>query len=255
MTKKLLIERQIETLAKKLNNFTLSDVEILVEKPKMDIIPMLEQMVNKGRLKCENEVYTYVPKELKCTNKKYSGSTDINSTIHSLPFKPFKPKETFVRNINELDGFVDFFFAPPNIKEKIKRIFKILKASHGLKGNKLKTFLAENKMCMDSYIKYKREIAENGLINLVGNSSKEPGEIYYFFKEYYLSPKQLTSVDARELAIQRFERLIKMKINRKRVTRAKVMLRWVKKEYTAEQIEKFRNINYSEFDTEKLFHE
>ncbi len=255
MTKKLLIERQIETLAKKLNNFTLSDVEILVEKPKMDIIPMLEQMVNKGRLKCENEVYTYVPKELKCTNKKHSGSTDINSTIHSLPFKPFKPKETFVRNINELDGFVDYFFATPPIKERIKKMFKILKDSHGMKGTKLKTFLAENKISMERYLKYKREISENGLVNLVGSSTREPGEIYYFFKEYYLSPKQLSIVDAKELAIRRFERLIKMRINRNRVTNAKVMLRWVQQEYTPEQIEKFRNINFSEFDTEKMFQE
>ena len=105
------------------------------------------------------------------------------------------------------------------------------------------------------YLKYKREISENGLVNLVGSSTREPGEIYYFFKEYYLSPKQLTIIDARELAIQRFERLIKMRINRNRVTRAKVMLRWVQQEYTPEQIEKFRNINFSEFDTEKIFQE
>ena len=147
MTKKLLMERQIEIMAKKLCNFTLNDAEVLLEKPRIDIIPMLEIMVNKGSLKYEKEVYTYVPKELiKCTSEKSSDSTDINSLIHCLPFKPVKPKEIYVRKINELDGFVDYFFATPPIKERIKKMFKILKDSHGMKGKKLKTFLAENKI-------------------------------------------------------------------------------------------------------------
>lgn len=105
------------------------------------------------------------------------------------------------------------------------------------------------------YTRFKNEISKNGLANLVGTETREPGEIYYFFKEYYLSPKQYTAVEARELAIQRLERLIKIKINRAKVTTAKTMLRWVHKEFYQKRIEKLRNINFSKFDTEKIFKE
>mgnify|MGYP004453509111 FL=1 len=57
------------------------------------------------------------------------------------------------------------------------------------------------------------------------------------------------------MAIQRFERLIKMQLNRGKITTARTMYKRLKQEYTIEQIEKFRNYNFSEFDAEKMFEE
>lgn len=131
----------------------------------------------------------------------------------------------------------------------------MLKETQGLRGSKLSQVLKKHEMSIKAYRRYKKEICQNGLVNLVGNDSAEPGEIYYFFKEYYLSPKKLNIDEARELAIQRFERLIKMQLNRGKITTAWTMYKRLKQEYTIEQIEKFRNYNFSEFDTEKMFEE
>lgn len=253
--KKTLLEKQIEIIAKKLNIFTLADLEVLVEKPRIDILSVLESQLSKNFLKQDGNSYIFVPKTVKSVKKEYVKDNREFSLIHCLLFQPKKPKEVYLRNINELDGFVDYFFSTKATKNKIKRILKILKDSHGLKGYKLRECLRENRISIETYNKYKNEIAKNGLINLVGNSTQEPGEIFYFFKEYYLSPKKLTIAEARELAIQRFEKLIKMRLNRGKITKASIMLRWLQQEYNSKQIEKFRNYNFLEFDTENMFHE
>ena len=49
--KKQILELQIETIAKKMNIFSLNDIEVLLEKNKVEIIPILEKMVNKNKLK------------------------------------------------------------------------------------------------------------------------------------------------------------------------------------------------------------
>lgn len=134
-------------------------------------------------------------------------------------------------------------------------MFRILKETQGKSDNALKLALKKERITLVKYTRFKNEISKNGLVNLVGAKTKEPGEIYYFFKEYYLSPKQYSLAEARELAIQRFERLIKIKINRAKITTAKTMFRWMRKEFSKKQIEKLRNINFSKFDTEKIFKE
>lgn len=248
------LEVKIITIAKKLKTFTVNDIEVLTECSKLEVMKTLEYLVSKNKLKENDEYYVYIPSKMKnhCKNKI---SCNENSLIHSLPFMPKKPKEIFIKRINDLDGFVDYFFAPPKVKEKIKKIFNILKETQGLKGGTLRESLKKHEMSVKSYNKYKEEVCKNGLINLVGKYTSEPGEIYQFYKEYYLSPKGLTSEEARELAIQRFERLIKIYLNRGKITSSSAMLKRLKQEYKDEQIEKFRNYNFSKFDTEKMFEE
>ena len=65
----------------------------------------------------------------------------------------------------------------------------------------------------------------------------------------------MTSEEARELAIQRFERLIKIRLNRSKITNERTMRKWLNMEYSQEQIKKFREYNFSEFDTDKMFSE
>lgn len=252
--KKRLIERQIEIVAKKLSIFTFNDLEVLLEKSKLELIPSLEFLVSKNILKHEDNSYIFIPPKIK-VNKSQESNNQENSLIHCLPFKTKKPKEVYLRNINEMDGFVDYFFAPQYVKNRIKTMFKVIKEAQGKKGNKLKEILDKNNVSMWQYKKYKYEFTNNGLVNVLGTSIQEPGEIFYFYKEYYLSPKQLSSNEAWELAIQRFEKLIKLRLNRSKITPPKTMYGWLKQEYTTKQIEKFRNYNFSEFDTEKLFHE
>lgn len=253
--KKTVLEKNIETAIKKLSIFTLSDLEILLEKSKIEIIPILEKMISKHIIKDNGDSYTYIPASNK-SKVKHTQSANTYESLHKmLPFRVKKPKEIFLRNINELDGFVDYFFAPPSVKVNIKNMFKILKQTQGKSGKALDIALKNANISLSKYTRFKNEISKNGLVNLVGSETREPGEIYYFFKEYYLSPKQYTIVEARELAIQRFERLIKIKINRAKITSAKTMSNWIHKEYSKKQIKKFRNINFSQFDTEKMFKE
>ncbi len=252
--KKRLIERQIEVVAKKISIFTLDDIEVLLEKSKLELIQSLEYLVSKKILKFEDNCYIYIPPKIK-KEKVEQNNNEENSLIHCLPFKTKKPKEIYLRNINEMDGFVDYFFAPKYIKDRIKTMFKVIKEAQGKKGNKLKEILDKYNVSIWQYKKYKYEFTNYGLVNVLGSSTKEPGEIFYFYKEYYLSPKQLSSNDAWELAIQRFEKLIKLRLNRSKITPPKTMYGWLKQEYTSEQIEKFRNYNFSKFDSENLFHE
>lgn len=255
MDKKIL-EIKIEKIAKKLNTFQAEDIEVLTEAPKIEVVSTIEKMISKGVLKSNNDIFTLVPKTIK--PKKKEDNFNINKQISSikvLPFRPKKPKEVYLRHINEMDGFANYFFATQARKDKIKRILTVLKESHGLSNEKLKEVLKKHQMGEKRYFKYKNEISRNGLKNLVEARNAEPGEIFYFFKEYYLSTKKYTSEEARELAILRFERLIGMKINHHKITIAHFMLRRLKKEYSNEEIERFRTVNFSEFDVEKMFHE
>ncbi len=253
--KKQILELQIETIAKKMNIFSLNDIEVLLEKNKVEIIPILEKMVNKNKLKYEDNSYIYIPDKIVFAKNENIIDNREHSLIHCLPFRPKKPKEVYLRHINEMDGFVDYFFAPQHIKNKIQRILKVLKEAHGSTKAQLDEILRKNKMSIDTYHKYKREICANGLVNIVGSMTEEPGEIFHFYKEYYLSPKQLSSEEAHELAIQRFERLIKLRINRSKITSSEKMLKWLENEYSKNEIKKFRTYNFSEFDVEHMYHE
>lgn len=252
--KKTVLEKNIETAVKKLNIFTVSELEVLLKKPKLEIIPVLEKLVSRNIIRDNGDSYIYLPLQNK-TKTKSRKEYDYESEHKMLPFQVKKFKEVHLKNINELDGFVDYFFAPPDVKNDIKNMFRILKETQGKSDNALKLALKKENITLAKYTRFKNEISKNGLVNLVGAKTKEPGEIYYFFKEYYLSPKQYSLAESRELAIQRFERLIKIKINRAKITTAKTMFRWVRKEFSKKQIEKLRNINFSKFDTEKIFKE
>ena len=247
--------RNIESVFKKLNIFTIEDLEMLTEKTKLEIIPVLERYIEKNKLKQENETYTYIYKSATEKKPKVKKEKDPSYEMHTLPFKVVRPRTTFVKNLNELDGFVDYFFATPKIKKRIKTIFKILKETQNYGEKRLLQVLQKNDLTIEKYNYYKNEISQNGLVNLVGESTKEPGEIYYFFKEYYLSPKGLSIDDARELGIKRFENLIKIHLNRCKITSAKTMYRWLLEEYTESQIAKFRMLNFSKFDMNSIDYE
>lgn len=245
-------QRNMESVIKKLNIFTLEDIEILTEKSKIDIIPVLEKFIDKKILKYENGAYTYIKttvpkKEKKERNPAYE--------MHTLPFKVVRPRETFVKNLNELDGFVDYFFATPVTKKKIKGIFKLLKETQNYGEKRLLQILKKHDISLKTYNYYKKEISQNGLVNLIGEPNHEPGEIYYFFKEYYLSPKGLTTDEARELAIQRFEKLIKIHLNRCKITGSGTMYKWLQSEYSDRQIERYRMLNFSKFDMDTIEYE
>jgi len=124
---KLLITN-IKTVIKKLHVFTLDDLEVLLEKPQEEIMPILEYFISKNILKQKDNSYIYNPKNVPQTGEDRESIEDNSkSYIHTLPFNPFKPKEIYLRHINEIDGFVDYFFAPPNIKKDINKMLKISK--------------------------------------------------------------------------------------------------------------------------------
>ena len=117
------LEIKIITIAKKLKTFTVDDIEVLTECSKFEVVEMLELLVHKNKLKESDGYYVYIPQKLRKHEDKEICNDD--SLIHSLPFQPKKPKEIFIKRINDLDGFVDYFFATPKVKERIKRIFKV----------------------------------------------------------------------------------------------------------------------------------
>ncbi|MBR1425023.1 hypothetical protein IJ579_05630 [bacterium] len=262
------IESEITKIAKKLNIFTIQDIEVLLEKPAIEIIPIVESLVKQKIIKKDNNSYIYIQAEnifplqqteTKPTKQKYNYNREYKDRLplKTLPFKPEKPKEIYFRHINEMEGFKEYFFSPQPRKDYVKNIMRILKAAHNLRGKKLENFLKENNMTVSKYKKLKLDIALRGLRPLLNKklNPQEPAEIYYFFKEYYLSPVRLSAKDSRELAIQRFERLTNMNICRDHIRQSKYMLAILQTEYSKEDIEKYRNPNFSEFDVENMFHE
>lgn len=259
---------EIIKIAKKLNIFTIRDVEVLLEKPAIEIIPIVEGLIKQKIINKDDNSYTYIQtenifplsqSETKPTKQKYNYNREYKDRLplKTLPFKPEKPKEIYFRHINEMEGFKEYFFSPQPRKDYIKNIMQILKVAHNLKGKKLENFLKENNMTVSHYKKLKLDISLSGLKTLLYKRRKpqEPVEIYYFFKEYYLSPVQLSAMDSRELAIQRFERLTGMNICRDHIRQSDYMLQMLKTEYSKEDIERYRNPNFSEFDVENMFHE
>ncbi|MCX4275036.1 MAG: hypothetical protein OSJ27_04535, partial [Candidatus Gastranaerophilales bacterium] len=93
--KKRLIEKQIEVVAKKLSIFTLNDLEVLLEKPRLELIQSLEFLVSKNILKHEDNSYIFIPPNNK-TIKAEEPNNQENSLVHCLPFRPQKPKEIYL---------------------------------------------------------------------------------------------------------------------------------------------------------------
>ncbi len=104
-----------------------------------------------------------------------------------------------------------------------------------------------------SYYVYKKEILTNGLSNLALSKRKtEPGEIFYFFKEYYLSPKKYSAAEARQLAINKFEQMTGIDMFCSVVSSSSTMYKKLLQEYSSEDIQKYRTPNFSEFDMESF---
>lgn len=259
------LKDEIIKIAKKLSIITVHDIEVLLERPPLEIIPAIETLIGKGYLKKEENSYIYI-KDIKPLPVPSSGNKSKNNhnkkykdrlPLKVLPFKPQKPKEIYFRHINEMEGFKEYFFAPQKVKDYIKNIMRILRTAHNLKYKKLREFLKENNLTVSAYEKLKTDIAVSGLRTLLGRkrNAQEPAEVYYFFKQYYLSPVKLSAEDSRELAIQKLERITGMRIGREYIRIHDVMLKDLKEEYTKEEIEKFRTPNFSEFDVENMFHD
>ncbi len=63
MKKRTVLEKQIKQIAKKMNIFTTEDVEILTEKPRVEIAMRLEKMVAQGKLKQNGDCFIHIQKE------------------------------------------------------------------------------------------------------------------------------------------------------------------------------------------------
>lgn len=103
--------------------------------------------------------------------------------MHTLPFKVVRPRETFVKNLNELDGFVDYFFATPVTKKKIKGIFKLLKETQNYGEKRLLQILKKHDISLKTYNYYKKEISQmydKALSGLVQRPKRQEGLEYNY---------------------------------------------------------------------------
>ncbi len=237
-------------IAKKLGVFKAEDIETLTGYSKVEVTLLLEKLVLRKILKVENDVFTLIPQDEKPKRK----TSDILSERKVLAFLVKKPKEVYFKRINDIVGYHEFYFAPIRIKNHIKKMLTVLKEAHGLSVEKQKEIFKRHGTSLKSYRKFRDEISQNGFINILSKYDYEPGEIYYFFKEYYLSIRRYTEDEAWELAIKRFERMLPQNIvvNRQNISSAQRMHNRLRKEYKGEGIEKFRKVNFSEFEVESI---
>lgn len=84
--KKTVLEKNIEIAIKKLNIFTVSELEVLLEKPKLVIIPVLEKLVSKNIIRDNGDSYIYLPLQNKSKTKPQK-EYDYESEHKMLPFQ------------------------------------------------------------------------------------------------------------------------------------------------------------------------
>ena len=272
------IENKIIKIAKKLNIFTFNDIETLIETSKIDIIKSLEYLTTNKIIRKQDNCYVYIPQIPTKTNKKQNKHKDIateepNVTIEASPPKDIfsttpeefrtlfynlelknrEPREIYVKHFKDFGGYDRFFYSPIDARNKILKLLKILKETHGFSQKELEKYARKRSLSTKTIHAARHILPQYGFMYYLTNyPTCEPLEIYQYFKEYYLSPEKLNPYEARDLAILKFEEHIGSPVDWDKFHCPRYYLNKLKKEYSKEEIQKYRTYNFSEFDIDSV---
>ncbi len=250
------LKKKILTIAKKMNICTVDDIEILTGCLHFEVEKMLYEFTQKGVLEKKNDCYIYTPTTLekeKAIKENLKIQEDLLINDKPFPFKPIIPREVYFRKITDIEGYNNYFFASASTKARIQKMMQIMREVHGLDSYEREIALKKFKVSPKTFNNYRREFLRNGFKNVPTLGGKAtPPEVYFFFKEFYLSYRRYTMEEARKLAIEKFKKLYNLKAIDRKVEPAKVLYRRVLREYSKTEIKKYRMANFSEFDLDEF---
>lgn len=188
-------------LAKNLNKFSFDELLIISEESEEVVQSFLNESIENKNIRRASEgqfVFISLPDKLKkpIKNKPKSVNKTFNPKSIEDIINPLTQKKEYERFMNE----------PEYSQRKILKYLLVLKAAKGLKGNALINFIKIwNKRYPDyqtsptSFILNKKRYLKDGLEGLLkpkpynSNKSGIPDDLYYRFRELYLSPKGLSA--------------------------------------------------------------
>ena len=268
-----ILDKQIEKAARKLNIFSFNEIANIIDAKKTDIVRVLNKLIDKGIIKKHRDGYIVVPPKEQnvyfspnCTQEdinSYFGNTnegaknpeknEIDILIDNLTPKKVTPKEIYIKNFGDIDGYYKYFVSPKEVREKILFMLKSLKHTQGKSELYIQDYCSRNDIVYSSYKQAVNLLPRFGFsLFLQEYDLADPLELYEYFKEFYLTPYNLSATEALELAHKKFEDYLDVEVEWKYFKGPFYYLRRVLKEYSTQDIRKFRKYNYSEFDLESM---
>jgi integrase len=231
------MKEQILKLAKRLNNFSIDDIQIMLGMDEKEIIECIDELVDRKQIKKNSEnSYTFIKLQ-------YVAKLNVND---------YNPQGI---NLSEAD-IKAYSSADKSARKFADKYLMIIEGSNGLRGKPLQRFIdewnAKNPTMKTSASRIhsaRKKLLSEGISGLLGKTVKifkdrktiyEP--IYIYFRELYLAPQMLTSMQALDIAVEKY-----MKENPKfdtlTLTKPQTYRKRLQSEYTVEEIN-FHRSNY-----------
>lgn len=192
---------KLSKLAKNLNKFSFDELLIISEESEDAVQTFLNESVESNNIRQVGEdqfVFISLPDKLKKPIKNKPKAAN----------KVFNPKsiEDIINPITQKNEYEIFMREPEYSQRKILKYLLIFKAARDLKGNALINFIKlwnerypDYQTSPTSLILNKKKYLKDGIEGIIKpkpfnlNKSEIPDELYYRFRELYLSPKGLSA--------------------------------------------------------------
>lgn len=192
---------KLSKLAKNLNKFSFDELLIISEESEDIVQDFLNESVKSNNIKQVSEdqfVFISLPDTLKKPVKNKPKAAN----------KVFNPKsiEDIINPITQKNEYEIFMNEPEYSQRKILKYLLIFKAARDLKGNALINFIKlwnrrypDYQTSPTSFILNKKKYLKDGIEGIIkpkpynSNKSEIPDDLYYRFRELYLSPKGLSA--------------------------------------------------------------
>jgi len=231
------MKEQILKLAKRLNNFTVDDLQIITGKSEDEMIDCLEDLIETGQIK-------------KLSGKSYT-------FVKSLNIQPFTRSSGFPRLINLTDDDIEEYNATTQEERKsADKYLKLIEASNGLRGKQLVRFVDQwnlknptMKTSVTAINVARKKLLEGGIKGILGKNLDrlrarkivfEP--VYDYFKEFYMSPKMLSAAACLDMAVEKYMETDPY-FDKSTLAKPQTYRKRVQQDYTVEEVN-FRRSNY-----------
>lgn len=192
---------KLSKLAKNLNKFSFDELLIISEESEDAVKAFLDESVENNNIRQVGEdqfVFISLPDKLKRLIK-------IKPKAANKVFNP-KSIEDIINPITQKNEYKIFMNEPEYSQRKILKYLLIFKAARDLKGNALINFIKlwnkrypDYQTSLTSFILNKKKYLKDGIEGIIkpkpynSNKSEIPDDLYYRFRELYLSPKGLSA--------------------------------------------------------------
>lgn len=252
--------KKIQKVIKGINEFSSEDIAFILEADASEIQDLLDILEQEGKIKkVSKTAYAKIQKisAKENTAKKERKSKTVKNTVKNTEKRPLiklKPREFKITRITELEGYEEYFFANPKTKQKIQKYIRLMKETQGMKISEISEYVKnrKDKVSIRAFLSARKKIMTSGLKELIPKGGKNiPPELFAYFKKAYLSPRSLTAKEARAEAIKLFVKKYP-KCRLRQIPNEQALFKKLKREYSTQEIHKYRIPDFSNFDMDEL---